>query len=147
MKLARGTWVFALDGTKMLLLKNAGDTRKPQLQALVQQEADNPRTSEQGSDRPGRVFSSASPRRSAVGDADWHEEAKKDFVRTALRVLEKHHADRGGDIIVLAAPTVLGDLRKHYPDQLRAAIAAEIDKDVVNHAPEQIVAIIDSHEN
>ena len=82
-----------------------------------------------------------------MGDADWHEVAKKDFVRTALELLEKHYPDRGGNIIVLAAPTVLGDLRKHYPDQLRAVIAAEIDKDVVNHSPEQIVAIIESHEN
>lgn len=144
MKIPKGTWVLAMDGSKMLLLRNRGDTRKPILESILQEEADNPRAGLQGSDRPGRTFSSASPRRSSLTETDWHDEAKKDFTRDALGHVEQQYRDQRGDVIVLAAPSVLGDIRKICPEPLKSAIIAEIDKDVVNHAPEDIAAIIDA---
>ncbi|NVE95993.1 baeRF12 domain-containing protein [Altererythrobacter lutimaris] len=144
MKLKHGALVMAIDGTKLMLMRNDGDTKKPVLQTIAQEKADNPKTSRQGADRPGRSFSSASPRRSSLGETDLHDEAKKGFAKSALKQLQKHHEDQGGDVIVLAAPSVLGDFRKHCPDSLRSAIIAEIDKDVVNHEPQDIAAIIDA---
>lgn len=146
MKIPSNTWVLAMDGSKMLLLRNLGDTLKPVLGTVAQQEADNPRSGLQGTDRPGRAFSSASPRRSSLSETDWHDEAKKDFVQKAQKLLEVHHQEQGGDVIVLAAPSVLGDFRKHCPEKLKSAIVAEIAKDVVNHPPEKIVKIIDAVE-
>ncbi len=146
MMLKHGALVCAMDGSKLVLLRNQGDTRKPVLQTILQEVADNPRSSEQGADRPGRTFSSASPRRSALSETDWHSEAKSDFARTALGLLETHHREQGGDVILLAAPSILGNLRKQCPENLKSAIIAEIDKDVVNLPPEKIAAIIDSEE-
>lgn len=146
MKLKHGTLVMAMDGAKMMLMRNQGDTRKPILKTVFQEAADNPRSSQQGSDRPGRSFSSASPRRSALSETDWHDEAEREFPRKALGVLEEHQQDQAGDIILLAAPAVLGNFRKICPDRLKSAIVAEIDKDVVNHPPEEIAAIIDAIE-
>ncbi len=146
MKLKHGALVMAMDGTKLMLMRNQGDTRKPVLQTVLQEEAENPRSSQQGTDRPGRSFSSASPRRSSLGETDLHDEAKKDFARSALKHLQQHHENQGGEVIVFAAPSVLGDFRKHCPDHLRSAIVAEIDKDVVNHPPVEIAAIIDALE-
>lgn len=144
MKIPRSTWIMAVDGSKMRLLRNEGDARKPVLRLIAQQAADNPRSGLQGADRPGRSFSSASPRRSSLNETDWHEEGKKDFAKEALGVLALRHKEQGGNVIVLAAPSVLGDLRKHCPPQLKPAIVAEIGKDVVNHSPEKIAALIDS---
>lgn len=146
MKIARDTLVMAMDGSKMLLMRNQGDTRKPVLQTIVQEEAENPRTALQGTDRPGRSFSRASPRRSAVEETNWHEEAKKKFTRKALHALEQHHGEATRGVIVLAAPSILGDFRKLCSDQVKSSIIAEIGKDVVNHSPEDIVAIIDAAE-
>lgn len=146
MKIPHKTWVLAMDGSKMMLLQNRGDTIRPKLETVAQQEADNPRSAFQGTDRPGRSFSSASPRRSSMQETDLHEEAKRDFAQETVRLLDAHQKEHGGDVIVLAAPSILGDFRKHCPDQLRPAIMAEIGKDVVNHPPEKIVAIIDAVE-
>lgn len=146
MKIARGTLVMAMDGNKMLLMRNQGDARKPVLQTVIKEEADNPRSGLQGTDRPGRSFSSATPRRSALDETDWQDEAKRDFARNALRRLQRYHQEEGGDVIVLAAPAVLGDFRKQCPEQLKAVILAEIDKDVVNHPVDEIAAIIDAVE-
>ncbi|MBV7265500.1 baeRF12 domain-containing protein [Erythrobacter ani] len=146
MKLKHGALVMAIDGRKMVLLRNQGDTRKPVLQTVLQEISENPRSGEQGSDRPGRTFSSASSRRSAMSETDWHEEAKKNFVRDALGVLAAYRKEQGSEMLVLAAPSVLGEFRKQCPDSLKPGIIAEIDKDVVNHRPEEIVAIIDAVE-
>ena len=143
MKIARGTLVMAMDGSKMLLLRNVGDTQRPILQTILEEKADNPPTSAQGSDRPGRSFSSTSPRRISVNDTDWHDEAKRQFTRQAIDALEQHCEGEAKDVILLAAPSVLGDFRKHASGKVKATVKAEIDKDVVNHSPEDIVAIID----
>jgi protein required for attachment to host cells len=147
MKIATGTLVMALDGSKMQLFRNSGDTRKPVLQLLASQQNENPRSSSQGSDRPGRSFSSASPRRSAMSETDPHDQAERDFTRSVSTILERHQAEEGGDVIILAAPSVLGEFRKCCPAKLKPAILAEIDKDVVNHTPGQIVSIISSAES
>lgn len=146
MRIATGTLVMALDGSKMQLFRNSGDTLKPVLQLLASEQNENPRSSSQGSDRPGRAFSSASPRRSAMSETDLHERAEQEFTRTALATLDKFQSEEGGGVIVLAAPSVLGEFRKCCPEKLKPAILAEIDKDVVNHASEQIVSIISSRE-
>lgn len=146
MKIPTNTLVLAMDGSKMLLLRNCGDATDPKLQAVAQEEADNPRASLQGTDRPGRAFSSVSPRRSSYGETDWHEAAKKDFAQRALSLLRTHQQEQGGDVIVIAAPAILGAFRKLRPEKLGSRIVAEIDKDLVNHAPEKIAAIIDAVE-
>lgn len=105
MKIATGTLVMALDGSKMQLFRNNGDTRKPVLQLLASQQNENPRSSSQGSDRPGRSFSSASPRRSAMSETDLHDQAEREFTRSASKILEEHQAQEGGDVILLAAPS------------------------------------------
>ncbi|MGB3472448.1 MAG: host attachment family protein [Erythrobacter sp.] len=144
MKIATGTLVLALDGSKMQLFRNQGDTRSPVLQLLASEKNENPRSSSQGSDRPGRSFSSASPRRSAMSETDLHEQAERDFARSAIKILDQYKSNAGAGVIVLAAPRVLGEFRECCPDRLKSEILAEIDKDVVNHTPEQIVSIVAS---
>lgn len=144
MKIATGTLVMAMDGSKAHLFKNTGDTQKPLLEPISSHQAANPRSSEQGTDRPGRSFSSGSPRRSAMGETDLHDLAETDFVREASQLLDKAQQEHDRGVILLAAPTVLGEFRKCCPERLRPSILAEIGKDVVNHAPDKIVSIIDA---
>ncbi len=146
MKIAKGALVLALDGGKMQLLRNRGDAQKPVFQLIACERNENPRSSGQGTDRPGRSFSSASPRRSAMSETDLHAKAEQDFARSACKLLDQHQSRDGGGVFVLAAPSVLGEFRKCCPDRLKPAILAEIDKNVVNHSPEQIASIISSME-
>lgn len=146
MKIAHGTLVMVMDGRKMLLLRNKGDVQKPILQTIVEETAENPRTGLQGTDRPGRAFSRATTRRSALAETDWHEEAKTRFTRDALKTLGKVQKKEDNGVIVLAAPSVLGDFRKHCSGRMKDCIIAEIDKDVVNHVPQDIVKVISAYE-
>ncbi|GAA4644076.1 host attachment family protein [Pontixanthobacter gangjinensis] len=146
MKIAHGTLVMAIDGGKMLLMRNAGDVPRPVLETIEEHTAENPRTLLQGTDRPGRSFSRSGPRRSAVGDTDWHEEGEQRFAIDAVDTLSETQAREGGAVIVLAAPSVLGTFRKHCPQALGKSIIAEIDKDVVNLATDDIVKVVTAYE-
>jgi len=81
-KLAHGAWVFVGDGQKALFLINEGDEKFPNLRRLAVEEHKDPPSLEQGSDAPGRAYSSVGEIRSADGETDWHELEKK---RSLLR--------------------------------------------------------------
>ena len=58
--------VFIGDGRKALFLRNHGDEKFPNLRTERVFVDTNPATHEQGTERPGRSFSSMGPGRSAV---------------------------------------------------------------------------------
>lgn len=142
MKIPTGTLVAAMDGRKMLLMRNEGDATKPRLETILQEEDRNPKTSLQGTDRPGRSFSSASPRRSAYSDTDWHDEAETAFIISATEKLDQACRDCDAGVIVFAAPSALGDFRKHRTSSLGNRIIAEIAKDMVNSSQADITEAI-----
>jgi hypothetical protein len=61
----RASWVFVGDGQKALFLINEGDAMVPNLRCLSSEEHQDPPSREQGSDAPGRAFSSVGEIRSA----------------------------------------------------------------------------------
>ncbi len=64
MKIAHGTLVMAIDGSKMLLFRNEGDEKYVVLDTLKHEEIADPASHEIGTDAPGRSFSSTGSRRS-----------------------------------------------------------------------------------
>ena len=50
-----GDWVVVCDGRKALILENIGDAKYPKLHTKEVSEHTEPRTSEQGTDRPGKT--------------------------------------------------------------------------------------------
>jgi protein required for attachment to host cells len=131
-RLPHGAWILVADGRKALLLANEGDSTYPDLRmSRTMESAPNPRTSAQGTDRPGRTVSS-SHRRSAVGQTDWHRLAEAEF---AAKVVDTFFAgDPPPTLVLIAPPAFLAELRKHLPAPARAAILVEVDKDFM-HLP------------
>ena len=128
-----GEWVVVCDGGKALILENQGDGKFPNLRMHKTWEHEDPKTSELGTDRPGRVHESATTGRSAVEQTDWHDRAEQDFLKTLAGHLDK--ALEKGEVkslIIVAAPRALGMIRPHYSHALKEAIRDEISKDMVN---------------
>ena len=146
MKIAHGTLVMAVDGSKMLLFRNEGDERFIILDTLIHDRIDHPSTHEMGSDAPGRVFSSGGQRRSAYEETDWHERAEEGFAIKAADRLERVATSGKADIVVLAPPRMLGYLRRHWGRNTRDAIVAEIGKDVVRREWDDIACTIADHD-
>lgn len=146
MKIAHGTLVMAIDGSKMLLFRNEGDEKYAVLDTLSHKEMADPASREIGSDAPGRAFSSTGSHRSAYEETDWHDQAEERFAIAGAERLERVAASEQGDIVVLAAPRTLGVLRKHWGRETKARLVAEIDKDMAHRGWDDIARAIAAHD-
>lgn len=127
-----GEWVVVCDGAKALVLENVGDAKFPNLKTIQVFEQKDLATHEVGADKPGRSYSSVGHGRSAVSQTDWHDQAEQAFLTDLA-----HHLDaalvagKTKSMIVIAPPRALGMLRPAYSHGLKAAVRAELDKDLV----------------
>ena len=122
--------VFVGDGCKALFLRNDGDEKFPNLRTERVFLDHNPPTHEQGTDKPGRSFSSVGHGRSAVEQTDWHDLEQHRFARVVAEALEKLMRERHVKALVIAAPPrTLADLRQALHKDVKAGIIAEVDKD------------------
>jgi protein required for attachment to host cells len=122
--------VFVGDGCKALFLRNDGDEKFPNLRTERVFLDHNPPTHEQGTDKPGRSFSSVGHGRSAVEQTDWHDLEQHRFARVVAEALEKLMRERHVKALVIAAPPrTLADLRQALHKDVKARIIAEVDKD------------------
>ncbi|MEN3384293.1 MAG: hypothetical protein V7608_4337 [Hyphomicrobiales bacterium] len=132
LKIRSGDWVVVCDGAKALILENAGDAISPNLKTKEVHEQPDSKTSEQGTDAPGRSISSVGSRRSAMEQTDWHDQAEQQFLVDLARKLDAAvMAGATKSLIVIAPPRALGVLRQAFSAAVRSAIRAEIDKDYV----------------
>lgn len=139
LRMKNGGLMLVCDGEKGLFLRNAGDEKFPDLQVWREMEQDNPPTREQGTDTPGRSFDSSSPGRSAYEETDWHRIGKEEFAREmADRLYRYAHDGRFEELVVVAPPMVLGELRKHFHKEVQSRIKAEIAKELTNQPVGQI---------
>jgi protein required for attachment to host cells len=127
-----GEWVVVCDGAKALVLENIGDVKFPNLKTLEVHEQKNPPTHELGTDAPGRSHSSLGHGRSSVSQTDWHNQAEQAFLTHLAQKLDAAvAAGKTKSIILAASPRALGMIRPAYSHALRAAVRAEVDKDLV----------------
>ena len=132
LKIRQGDWVIVCDGKKALILENAGDEKFLNLKTREVQEHADPKTSDLGTDEPGRSFSSVGSGRSAVEQTDWHRQEEDRFLQKLVGQLD--HSVKVGEVkslFIVAPPRALGVLRQAYSHNLRDALRAEIDKDLV----------------
>ena len=133
--LKSGLWLMVADGEKALFLKNEGDTTYPNFEVVREIGQSNPPTREQGSDRPGRFNDGPSAHRSAVADTDWHKVGKVRFAdEIADRLYTMVHRGDFKEILLIAPPLVLGELRKKLHQEVTEKVVGEIPKTLTNHA-------------
>ena len=132
LKLKTGGWIVVCDGSRALILENAGDEKFPNLKTRETYQQDNPPTHAQGTDAPGRSISSVGHGRSSMEQTDWHEQAEREFLRgLAERLDSAVKAHQVSAMIVVAPPRALGVLRQSYSSGLRAVVVEELHKDLV----------------
>jgi len=122
-RIEAGAWVAVCDGGKALILCNQGDAVFPNLRTIEVHEQENPATTEQGTDAPGRVHQSVGSARSSVEPTDWHEEAERSFLRRLLDRLDSAVSSGAARSLVIVRPL--------YSRAVRDALTAEIDRDLV----------------
>jgi protein required for attachment to host cells len=126
------TWVLIADGARARILENDGPGRGLEAVEGCVYSGEHGATHEIVSDRPGRAFASVGAQRSAMeARSDPHRELKKKFAHRLADVLAGKLQEKTYDrLVIVAAPSALGDLRAALDDQVRAAVAAEVAKDL-----------------
>ena len=130
MKLSKGALVAVVDGGKLALFRNEGGV-EIRLKAI-----ENPPIEDRVSGSAGRRSSEANP--------DNDTQAEDGFAMGVAQVLNKWVVtNRIDELLVIAAPKTLGELRKHWHKDLQAKLAGEIAKDLAGHSTDQIAAAVE----
>lgn len=127
------TWVLVTDGGKALFFVNHGSRLAPRLELAKELNLDNPRTREQGTDRPGR-YNDPMGQKSAVEDTDWHRLAKKQFADTIADAVNTAALREDFQSLILYADSAtLGELRKRFHKETAGRITYEDSLDLTGH--------------
>jgi protein required for attachment to host cells len=146
MLVTHGAMILIIDGAKMTLYRNRGKDFAPDLEVLEHNAKHMAATADMGTDRPGRSFSSMGSARSSYQATDYHQAEEDAFAKAAIEMLNIRAQRSNLDFIVVAAPRVLGVLRKHYSNDLRKRLVAEIDKDYAGRPVADIAELLRNHE-
>ena len=142
-QLTQGTWVLIADGEKALVLENQTDHENPYLTVLTKEEQENPPNREQAANRRGRFNDGTGVHRSAVDDTDWHQLAKDRFADELADMLyTKAHMGAFENIVLVASPGVLGELRSKMHQEVEQKVIAEVPKTLTNHGLDDIEKIV-----
>lgn len=127
MQLPKGATVAVADGEKLNLFRNTGDEANPKLTALPGVDVDSDNKGSGGRHHS----SSANPDESQVNE---------DSFSAGIAALLNRQVLEGkiDDLVVIAAPRTLGELRKHYHKKLSETLLGEIAKDLTGHAVHDI---------
>ncbi|MDE8650192.1 host attachment family protein [Novosphingobium album (ex Liu et al. 2023)] len=145
MKLVHDMIVLVVDGSRMLLLRNQGDEVYPDLRVIEHRQFENLPNRDLLSDAPGVDFSAGYPGRSTFEESDPHQANEDLFIAAAADTLASVAANGQDRLIVAAPPRALGELRRHYTQDVRARLVAEIDKDFTRHTVDEIARLLSVH--
>ena len=132
-RLKHNDWIVATDGGRALIMRNDGTTAQPKLTVLRKFEQDVPPTRDLGTDKPGRTHARVGPGRASIEPTDLHQQEEDRLMAEVARSLaEDLREQKFSSLVVAAAPTSLGALRKAMTDDLRQTVVAELPKDFTN---------------
>ncbi len=139
------TWVLVADGARARLLTRSAKT-EPLVPALDHEFiGSNIPSREIDADRPGRSFDSAGEGRHAMEPpTDPKRKRKADFARELAALLDAEAKQGSFDqLVVVAPPQALGDLRAEFSEAVQGLIVEEINKDLVEAPVEELAARLD----
>jgi protein required for attachment to host cells len=153
MQVPHNSCVLVADGRKMLFFRNEGDGEFPNLEVERKVVDQNPKDSDQGTDQPGRRFAPGDPRgsntfvasaaRSSYEETDFHQLEEDRFAADAAEMLKERALRNDFDsLVVVAPPRTLGELRRHYHNEVEKRLTAEIPKDLTNMPVDEIERVL-----
>jgi len=129
------TWILVCDGARGRIFSHESGTRGLAVVTWADHAETHRRTSELGSDRPGRTHESAhtGQRHAMEPRVDWHRFEKARFAQEMAAILDKAALKGTMDrLILVAPPQVLGDLRHALGPHGKAKLTGEVDKDLTH---------------
>jgi len=143
MRIRHDALVLVADGRKSLFFRNDGDAEFPRLVVEDRRAHADLKDREWKRDAQGQRPSSATPGQDSTAETDFHQLEEDRFAAATAALLADRAREKAvGELIVVAPPRALGEMRKHYDKVVQAKIVAEVDKDLVNHPVEKLEEVL-----
>lgn len=143
MSVPNNTLVLVTDGRKMLFLRNEGDENQIDLRVERHDQRDDAPDRALSTDEPGRVFQSGTTGRSAYEETDFHQlEEDRWAHQAAERVNSRALSNDYDDLVIIAAPRTLGELRRKLHKETEKRLILEIDKEMTNQPVARIEKLV-----
>jgi protein required for attachment to host cells len=133
MLIPHGAIIALADGKKFEIYRNSGNEAGPALDAL-----ETPQLDEHNKGAGAHHYSSSGNPARHLLEEDAHAAAVAGWLNSQVL---GHKIDQ---LIVIAAPRTLGELRQHYHKQTQQAIVAELSKDLSGRPTADILAALAS---
>lgn len=104
-----------------------------------------PQTQDLARDRAGRQHERFRPGVSGFKQVDEHEARETAFAKQLIAKLnERAEQKRFKDIVIIADPETLGEMRRTYSEHLKELLVGEIPKDLTNLTIPNIEAVVNA---
>lgn len=143
MTLPHNTLVLVLDGRKMLLLRNHGNSAQIELVTEAHHQREDHKDHEIKSDAPGLGAQSGGYGRPAMDETDFHQLDENRYAADAADQLRIRAL--AGDfeaLAIVAPPKTLGELRKHLHKEVESRIVMELPKEMTAKPIHDIAAML-----
>ena len=127
MQLPNQTVVAVADGAKLSLFQNEGDAANVKLRAIPADHIDSSK------------ISSGARHVSSAANPDDSQQEEDGFSGGIADMLNKQVLDgKIKNLVIVAAPRTLGEMRKGYHKSLSDVLIGELDKDLTGHSLQEI---------
>jgi protein required for attachment to host cells len=141
------TWILIADAGRARVLQNLGPGKGLTPVDGMASEASLPATHDMMTDRQGRGHESANPAHHAIEPkTDPREQLKHHYLAAQAQHLDRSlGADAFDRLVVVAPPHALGLLRSAFTHRLKAAIKAEIAKDLTKTPDHELASHLEDY--
>jgi protein required for attachment to host cells len=127
MQVPQNTVIAVADGEKLSLFQNEGNGLDIKLKAMPAEEID------------GSKISSGGRHSSSAANPNDSQQEEDGFGSGITDMLNRQVLDGTiKNLVIIAAPRTLGEMRKTYHKQLSAVLIGELDKDLTGHSVQDI---------
>ena len=134
MKIPANAHIAILDGARFLLMRNAGSTTEPRLELAAEPDVSD----------CGESGARGHHDTDAKSD-DYHTQDKLDHAAGVAGWLNREvMADRIENLLIVADPDSLGELRRHLHVRTQAAIVGEVDKQLTGMPGPDILHVLEA---
>jgi protein required for attachment to host cells len=136
------TWILIADASRARVLLHSGPGSRLEPVAGMATTVEHRKASEIGSDRPGRSYESHGMARHAVEPRSDPEriEEQRFAARLLARLETEADTKRFDRLVIVAPPTMLGDLRQALSPRLANLVVATLDKDLTKTADNKLAS-------
>ncbi len=134
------TWILVANQAEAQIYSSKQLSGELTLEKTLTNEEGAAHTRDLISDAPGRAYNRTGPGRHGMEpDTGVKEEGRRKFVKEITELLESTYLKGGfSQLVILAAPAVLGVIRKTLSDGLARIVVKEIPKDVIGQSMDKI---------